>query len=198
MRDETRDALKLFVEKAVELRDGRYVQWLQQNRGTALLISGEDGDSPTITHTRPDDDATRAFVLTLRFFTRDTDGMSFRWLAKNVLNDSGLSEQWKQGFTKIYRELNAWLDKPSGLVEEDGNQPTNRATVDTFIYGWLAHANREKKLRFERWKADNVWFAKAQLHFDYVLMGILPAIWHVARLNDRELSGQSNPSPLAS
>jgi hypothetical protein len=95
-------------------------------------------------------------------------------------------------FSRVYRELNIILDKPSGLVEEGANQATNRDNIDTFIYGWLAHANPDKRLRFQQWKSDAVWFAKAQLQFDHVLTAILPAIWYVARLNDGELSIQSN------
>ncbi len=45
MRRETRLALKLLVQKAHRLRDGRYVQMLKEQGGTKLTFSMKrDGD----------------------------------------------------------------------------------------------------------------------------------------------------------
>jgi hypothetical protein len=217
MRDETRDALKLFVEKTQRLRSSRYVRWLLDNRGTALLLSSKQEGGVTIQPTRPDEDATAAFVLTFRFFVQQNEHSSFLWLANHALDDPGLSEQWKQGLVRIRGELSAWLDRPThqnkpivetvtegGIEREhlvdvvDDVHLTNRDIMEIFLYGDLAHANPGKKETFDRWKANPIWFSLVQLEFDKVLMGILPAIWHVARLSNQELSSQSNPSPLAS
>src|SRR5258707_15366982 len=102
MEEATRAALELFVDKARRLAGCQYVRWLQANRGTALQIGGEQGGRVTTQHTHPDEDATQALVLTWRFFIQQNEHSSFRWLAEHELDDPGLSEQWKQGFTKIH------------------------------------------------------------------------------------------------
>jgi hypothetical protein len=200
MEEETREALELFVDKARELADCGYVKWLQSNRGTSLQISGEKGDSPATKHTRPDRDATQALVLTFRFFIQKKEHSSFQWLANNVLNDSGVSDHWKRRFTKVHDELNAWLDSPSSLNEQyeaesetrglpamEEHQFTKREIMNVFIYGDFAHADQAARTTFKRWKASPTWFDMAQFEFDFVLIGALPAIWYVARLNEREL-----------
>jgi hypothetical protein len=200
MRDATRDALELFVDKAHELAHCRYVLWLQSNHGTALHISGEQGSKVVPQPTRPDMDATQALVLTFRFFIQDNEHSSFRWLAEKVLDDPGLSNQWKQGFTKIRDELNAWMDSRSDLNEQyevesktrgvpavEEHQLTKREIMRVFIYGDFAHADRAQRKTFKSWKANPVWFDMAQLEFDYMLMGALKGIWYVARLSEREL-----------
>ena len=200
MEEASREALELFVDKAADLAQCGYVKWLQSSRGTALQISSELDGSPVTQPTRPDRDATKALVLTFRFFIQKKDHSSFRWLANNVLNDSGVSDEWKQGLTKIHNELNAWLDRRSSLNEQyevesetrglpamQEHSLTHHEIMDVFIYGDFAHGGSPKRKAFKRWKANPVWFEMAQLEFDLVLIGALPAIWNVARLSKREL-----------
>jgi hypothetical protein len=211
MEESTREALELFVDKAADLAACRYVKWLQSNRGTALQISSEPDGSPVTQHTRPDRDATKALVLTFRFFIQKNEHCSFRWLSNNVVHDPGVSDEWKQGFTKIHNELNAWLDRRSslngqyevesetrGLPAMQEHSLTHHEIMDVFIYGDFAHGESPKRKAFKRWKANSVWFEMAQLEFDYILIGALPAIWNVARLSEHELkrtplSAQSTP-----
>ncbi len=200
MREATREAFELFVEQERRLAGCRYYQWLQANRGTALQIGLHQDGSLMTQHKRPDEDATQALVLTFRQFIQKDDRNSFRWLANNALDDPGLSEQWRQGFTKMRDELNNWLDSPSslrrryeretvtrGVPAMQEGQLTKREIMDVFINGDYAHGEPPKRKTFRRWKANPVWFQMAQFEFDYILMGALPAIWNVARLSDREL-----------
>jgi hypothetical protein len=144
-------------------------------------------------------------------FIQQRDRCSFAWLAKHALDDPGLSTAWKQGFAKIYGELNAWLDMPSGLfdtayecVVEGENvrviavhehQLARREIMEVFIYGNAAHVNADKKPTFDRWKARPIWFPMAKMEFDLTLIGILPGIWNVARLSKHELANQARPTP---
>jgi hypothetical protein len=210
MRPETKDALQLFVEKAGWLAGLNYVQWLQANRGKALQIGGEQEGDITIQHTRPTDNDTDALLLTFRMFIQQRDRCSFEWLAKHALDDPGLSTAWNQGFTRMHGEVNAWLDRPSGLfdttyeyvVEGENVRVTAvhehplamREIMDVFIYGNAAHVNPDKKSTFDRWKVRPIWFPMAKMEFDLTLIGILPGIWNVARLSEHELANQASPT----
>jgi hypothetical protein len=210
MRRKTRLALKLLVQKAHRLRDGRYVQMLQEQGGTKLTVSMKrDGDGKpgtTIAQIRPDDDATDALVLTFRFFIQEKEIASFRWLAENVLDDPGLSDEWKRGFMDARNHLNTYLDRQSGIVERviapapvgaSGGaqlvgeyQLTNRGIMVVFIYGGMAHANLEKWETFERWKSNPLAFPFMQCRFDETIMAGLGAIAYVCGLSERELAAQ--------
>jgi hypothetical protein len=156
MRDETRKALELFREKAARLASLNYVKWLQQHRGTPLQIGEEQG---TIRQTRPSDNYTDALLLTLRLFIQQRDRCSFEWLHRHVLDDSGLSDQWKSRFEKLYSEFNGWLDSLSGLAIQEGeveSHPlTKREIMDVFVYGDAAHVDPKKKQMFDQWISES-------------------------------------------
>jgi hypothetical protein len=113
MIDEMRETLTLFVEKALLLRDGAYVKWLTTHGETGFTLSRQNGP----TNARPDDSATREFVLTLRMFIQPRDCISFKALAKTAVHDPGLSAQWKQEFVEAHAHLDTFLHAPSGTSE---------------------------------------------------------------------------------
>jgi hypothetical protein len=103
MRDETGQALALFVEKANRLLSGRFVQYIQEHGGPSYKISFERGKDTEVEIKAPDQEAIDAFILTFRFFIQKNERISFRGLTK-VLDDDGLSDEWKQGFSQ-YSEI---------------------------------------------------------------------------------------------
>jgi hypothetical protein len=217
MRDETRNALKLFVEKADKLLSGGYVRYLQEHGGTSLgyhftkEVEGEEikeGGSFTIEYKHPDNDAIEAFVLTFRFFIQQNERISFKSLADNALNDPGLSQEWKDEFVKVRDSLNAYLDSNTFITErvvgvvkdrdtgedrhiDESHVITHRELMETFVYGGLAHANEEKMRVYKRWQGNPLGgFQFMQSVFDDVLMRVLSHIRYVAWLCEQELTGQ--------
>jgi len=195
------------------MRDGRYVGWVRQQGGTSLKYSykrnPEDGSgSVTIEHEHPDDDATDALILTFRFFIQENESPSFRWLAKNVMDDDDLSDEWKEDFTRVRDEFNAFLDTGSGYHETvvDPSAPpdpekgqivgeydwTHRQIMEVFIYGGMAHANPTKRATYERWKSNSIPMAFALFVniFDHVILTGLNAIAIVCDITERELAKQ--------
>ena len=83
MRPQTRNALTLVVEKAKRLLTGAYVRQLQKHNGTQMSYSWEQQDPDTkigpltVNQTRPDEDATDALILTLRFFIQGKEISSY-------------------------------------------------------------------------------------------------------------------------
>lgn len=204
MRDATRDALKLFVKKAKKLLSGGFVTFLQEHGGTSLQYTYKKDAGVTIEHIHPDDDAIDAFVLTFRFFIQENERISFRWLANNVLDDDGLSEQWKQEFVKVRDSLNTFLDSNTYINERfvermmDGENViervvseqfiTHRELMLTFVYGGLAHANQSREQTYERWEKNTLAFPVMQKLFDDVLVHVLQHIDYVRWLSEQELA----------
>ena len=141
-------------------------------------------------------------VLKFRFFIQDNETPSFRWLATHVMDDPGLSDGWKQGFTAARNALNTFLDQQAGYNERvvapapEGArlvgeyQWTNRQIMEVFIYGGMAHANVKKWEIYERWKSNLLGFPYVQRLFDSIIMAGLHAIAYVCDLSERELAAQ--------
>ncbi len=222
MREETRIALKMFVEKSDKLLASRYVHFIREHGGTKLNYHYQRSKGWQVTLVRPDDEATETLVLTFRLFIQDNEHISFRWLAKHVLDDPGLSEEWKQRFKRVRTDVNAFLDGTPNITERvvapiaDDNVTagadikemaqelvseqllTYRDIMNIFIYGELAHVEVSKKLVYERWKSNPFGFPLLQFEFHQILGNVLRAISYVAALTRQEcptLNTQAPPAP---
>ncbi len=78
--DQTR-RLRLFNEKANELDGSRFAIALYDQQSGVIVEGGLTGPA-TAVFVGPDDDAIRAFVLTIRLFRQDRDGISIRALVE--------------------------------------------------------------------------------------------------------------------
>lgn len=192
MRDDTRQTLQLFVEKADELKSSGFVRQLEELRQTRVQISWKAQDGVLrVQRWGPHQEAIKALVLTLRFFIQDRDGISLRSLCA-LCDDPGLSEDWKREFKQTRSEINAYLDKPAvPAVQIDGVAPPMwREVMNVFIYGDMAHANRERRRIFKAWKGEVV-FPVFEDVFVNVLVNVLIAIFHIAQASRIELQGKA-------
>lgn len=187
MRDETRRAFELFVEKAKRLKSLKFNESLQDLR---VDISWRQGEAIKVNLTGPTSEQVDAFVLTFRLFFQDNDQFSFRWLTNNAMNDPDVSSHWKEKFSKARTEMNQYLDDyPSlqAIVQEDA-PPTRRDIMQVFLYGDLAHVNDDKRAVLRKWMSYPLIPGILQTEFIHIL-GILfnRVIVHVAGLCEEEL-----------
>lgn len=78
-----------------------------------MTLSGEQGKEPTFEWSGPDETAIDAFVLTLRLFFQDKDGISVRQLSG--IYQAADADQ-TQRFEHVRKQLNDHLDGDSGLA----------------------------------------------------------------------------------
>jgi hypothetical protein len=138
MRKETREALEFFIEKTERLKS---LNLIKTPKPLSFKLSGNQ-EGMYLETTEPDDNDLQAYILTFRFFIDKKEHCSFQWLAHNVLDDSGLSNEWKEKFLATREELNKYLDKlPDMQLARDGEEPlTRRDIMNLFLFGDLSHA----------------------------------------------------------
>lgn len=187
MRTETREALELFVEKADRLDSLSFAESAAEVGFSWTLVNGETEEFKT---TGPDSEQIDAFVLTLRFFMQDNDHISFRWLANSVLDDPGLSNNWKEEFRKARQKLNDYLDQlpPIQIVVASASAPTRREILDTFVYGDLSHTNPKRRTTLKQWMSRPSSLGLVKVVFVDTLRTMQDVIWHVAQRSRSELA----------
>lgn len=187
MRDETRRAFELFVEKTNRLKSLNFNESLQDLK---FNISWNQGEAIKVNLTGPTSEQVDAFVLTFRLFFQDNDQFSFRWLANNAMNDQGVSDHWKQKFSEARSEMNRYLDEyPSIQTIVRGDAPPMRRDIMfVFLYGDLAHVNDDKRAMFRKWMSNPLISGVLQTEFIQIL-GVLfnRVIIFVADLCEAEL-----------
>ena len=93
MREQTKQALELFIEKADRLASSGYLDSIKKLN---FKWQWEIEEGEKITIFGPDETQIQAFILTFRYFIQHNENCSFLWLANNVLDDPGLSEKLRK------------------------------------------------------------------------------------------------------
>jgi len=186
MRTKTREALDLFIKKAEKLQSLSFTRSAIEAGFTWYLKEGETTKFET---TGPNSEQIDAFVLTLRFFIQKNEHTSFQWLAENVLDDSGLSGDWKQEFKRYRKQFNDYLDQlpPIQVVVAGASSPTRRDILNTFVHGDLSHTNTNKREALESWIARPPSLELLKTEFINTLRVMLDIIVYVAESSNSEL-----------
>ncbi len=187
MKDETKRVLDRFVKKAHELESRKFVDYLKTKGPIGINAQKQADDSWTIEAVGPDDEATHAFMPTVRQFIRD-EPISFRSLLK-LCDDPDLSDKWKQGFIRIREEVNRYLDSYPDFPFAPGEKPmTRRGLLNVFLDGDIFHVKDEQKRdTFERWSTQEFYFLLLINEFNQILIVLFRAISYIAHLTQQEL-----------
>ena len=107
-------------------------------------------------------------------------------LAEGPANDPGVSKEWKTSFSRLRGSINEILDEPPSLpVSFDGEVPTHRVILDTFLSGSRAHANDPKaRERFKRWTSLSWIGSVLEFQFHCVLFGLCAVAIELGRISE--------------
>jgi len=192
MRQGTFEAIELFVEKAEKLKA---IDFVKSPKLAQFRWSWNQGNEK-VEITGPRNQDIDAVILTYRFFFDKNEHCSFPWLSKNVLDDSSLSENWKNGFCKLRDSLNYYLDShpPIKVTNDKYLSPmTNMEIKNLFLFGDLSHANADKHKKYKQWMSHSATKGLLTSQFVEILFVTLDVIFKVSDLSKSEL--QKNTSP---
>ena len=155
-----------------------------------MTISSRNGKETTVALRGINGDEVDAFVLTFRFFIQNNENTSFQSLCNIVSGDPSLSSTFKNEILKVRTEFNEYLDlHPSvNLILNNEKITPKRIILDTFIYGDLAHANKQYRETMQKWKQNDTFFSVLYLEFGYILAESLAAIAYISQLAKEELA----------
>ena len=87
----------------------------------------------------PNDEQTKAFILTLRFFMQDNEPISLRNISK-IYSSELIEKEFQEEFDQKRKILNTYLN-----LDFRSNGITNRDILEAFIYGNYAHSDQKDK-----------------------------------------------------
>ena len=177
------DALRLFNTKADDVLNSSMLDELSKH-GTGVAY---DDDGNVEKKHGPTADHIKAFVLDFRFFIQDNERCSFRNLAR-LYQDAPVEAWLKKNFESARDYIQTYLDAPGSLEDKyKGDIVSNRELLDTFLYGGLAHANKNKERLFNEWMADPQFSIYVDHEFVWMLSGLCWVIKYVKGLNEEAL-----------
>jgi hypothetical protein len=174
--------LELYNERAVKLEASSFLRSVLDPEvtlrllGTPFRVVREGG---------PDQDSMEAFVLTLRLFVQDRDGLSFRRI-KSFYDTIAVSQQLIDEVGEICLRLNHYLDGSSPLVVNDCSI-SRRELLTVWMNGELAHVDAKQRARLEEWTVKEDIRPFFQYEFEMVITRIARAVEALRRVNERAL-----------
>jgi hypothetical protein len=188
MRDETKRAFQLYVQRADELEQGGFVKYVKEKRPIGINITSQEDGTSLIEAVGPDNEATKALIATFRPFIQQKP-ISFKSIT-SFCEDPDVSEDWKTQITTIRSAVNTYLDSHPNIIVEPGEQlPIRREILDTFIYGDILHIDdRRKREIYERWQSQDFYGLLLITEFNSILLNVCRAIFHIAAITKVELA----------
>lgn len=179
------DALRLFNEKAQQLLDNRFTKHVLEN-STSFKFTGGVNEPLQVELNIPDEDALKAFVLTVRFFCQNSERTSLSNMAA-VYDRLPIPQEAKDRLHQSRQLFNEYLDAKSNIKFRDEDL-YNRTIWDTFLYGELAHSDPEKKAVYDSWMATQVMAEFVKFRFCSVLIEWIGIVKFIRELNIMVLS----------
>lgn len=183
MNEASQERLELFVEMAERLLSRRKLLsllGLHRNVGEEKWQHREDIES---------------LLLTFRLFLVKNDGIALykphlrspEQLELLTLTD--VSERWKETVRQASQSI---IDFLATEPRRYGDTHLSRWTIlETFLYGYYAHANPAKRKVFKQWQGVPELFERLQLDFLGILVFLLRHIKDVAEASKSELALES-------
>jgi hypothetical protein len=137
--------LERFNEKVEKLQRLRFLEDAAQGGAIVEWTKGIGWDG---IHVGPKEESFDSVVLTLRFFVQNSE-------ATSLFNMGNLYQELRVGiatvdeFLQLRQQINNYLDSPSNLAIYDERQMTHREIMEMFLYGDLAHANKNHEATFK-------------------------------------------------
>ena len=176
------EALQLFIEKTNRLKDSNFVK--NAIAGSGVNFKAAVGQVTTVTRSGPDQENIDAFVLTFRYFIQDNETISLRNI-RDIFHSSYAVAEEKRKFDRARQQLNTFLD--GNTMFDIGGKITRRKLMDSFIYGGLSHAKKDKKKQYDSWMGSSILAPFMENEFIVILFETLNIIVFIQNLCDKML-----------
>lgn len=207
------EILELFNEKAETLRS--YQRFMESIRNIKLEFQKTPNSDFCINFDGPDKELASACILTIRFFIQNKDHISINKMS-DLYNNLSISQNYKDEFNQVRNELNKFLDSFSQITvlnKEEGSEIllandfnkelkkeininaqvniqkfTNGELFDLFVYGELAHADRDKREKLSILLSNNVTVIIVWDRFVDILIKFTQCIFAIEYINKKVIS----------
>lgn len=190
------ELLELYAVQAAELNASSFLKAIREGPSTTFQF--EPGQFRATRNGGPSADAMKAFVLAFRLFIQEKDGLSFRRMAQLYPN-LPVSASLVAEAGKITQQVNAFLQGPSPFVIL-GESIDRHTLLSVWLYGRLAHVNKDKREVLQRWQVDEDIAPLFQHEFESIIVGLTQAVFWMRQVHLRaldELRRGSGASKLA-
>lgn len=192
MFDKTIEILTILVSNANELETYGFYRYILAKKPIRFTLSQTKGEQLVIQVIGPDPDEIRSVSTLIRKFCSD-EPTSLKNL-NLLIDDPGLSEQWKKGYVDIREKVNSFLDSRNSLLigksceEKSEPMPTRREIFDIFINGKIFHdKDKNKRNLYNDWKSDDIFFGLIATEMNSILLNLCSAISALSGISKKEL-----------
>jgi hypothetical protein len=184
-----REVLEIFVESADELLGSRFLAQAKTG-GISTCLSWSQAGGLVAQRTGPEQEAVKAFLLTLRFFCQNNEPTSLCNMEDRI-SALAIDADFKDKFRKSRANFNTFLDaQPSVGFPAGSGADTRRGIFNTFVYGIFAHAKPKYRRQVKTWESQP-YYQDVQAQFDLILLSFLAALAVMANVCRQVLQSEA-------
>jgi hypothetical protein len=152
--------LNEFVRFVDELKSSRFGREFLS--GASVTVRSQGNGPGSIVNF--DEDYCRSFILGCRMLVQERDGIAIRQIWELFSQD--LNEApWFPRINGPYFRISDYLAQKALVRTPGGETVTNQEVLDVFFYGFYAHRNTDKKIRFQAWERGGIKFLHIKMSF---------------------------------
>lgn len=180
--------LETFNQKANKIKNFSFTE-KYLNPGNSVIISGhkEQNDFEiNIEEKKVEDEAVEAIALNLRFFIQNNEKTSLMNMSV-FYKESNYLHNLSSEFEKLRFRINNILSlavQPQPSTHSFENPLIIRDIQDVFMYGSLAHSNKEKALIYSNWMSNPITKAAYTHYFQKLVHEYIDVTNKIAFLNN--------------
>jgi hypothetical protein len=199
MQDETRERLKLIVEKGKKIESYSYARhYREQGIQTHYSLNWKEGEGLSFEFkaNAPEEEAIMALAALLRYFTQPNEKIclySDSWLnprplqQPDWLNDPALSQEWHDHWEGVRRYITGVLSRLT-MLKIDDTDLTYGIIYDAALYGELVHSTKAEQIK--QWRSMPMISALVTDALYTALGAAIDGIRKISQASEAELAGK--------
>jgi len=172
------ETLELFTEQANRLYNSKFVTWARTVDKIQIIMTADEKGAEVAVNW-PEEDEINAFLLPFRFLIQDNERCSWNNISK-LYEELEITPSYKESFLNSRKNLNEYLDSKIVEFALHGKHYTHREVLDTFVYGYYAHSNKEKRKLFDEWKKNLFGFKNLEFFFINTIVDISELTYRIS------------------
>jgi hypothetical protein len=175
--------LKRFNEKVERLERLPFLKDASQGGAIVEWTRGIGWDG---IYVGPKEESLGSVALTLRFFIQNNEPTSLFNMG-NLYQGLEIDVAIVDEFFGFRQQINTYLDSPSNFAISDERKLTHRDIMEIFVYGDLAHANKDCEATFKS-VSQTSFFPLFQADFTRTLGYIIKILIEIRHVNKKAIA----------
>lgn len=179
--------LDLFSKTVSRIHNSDFIRDILSRDKIGFTITSKTGEKIDVMKRWPEENLVNGFLLPFRMLIQKNDPCSWRQICE-LVETLDVPSKYKDAFRDARINLNDYLDGSASLLVQFPEAPeTTRELLNTFLYGYYAHADQKFKKKLEQWKKYPWVFDILEYQFIIIILQVASLSYRMSELINKPM-----------